>query len=94
MEAAQASLEEFAASDLGHKYKATVATWVNAWDRFVAFLEFAPALRKVIYTTNAIVIWSPGWGVHDVRDKVFEVPESACWTWLSAAVQQAGVREV
>lgn len=32
----------------------TVATWENAWDRFVPFLAFGPALRKVIYTTNSI----------------------------------------
>src|SRR5699024_1190814 len=36
------------------KYPQTVATWTNAWERFVPFLQFPPALRKVIYTTNAI----------------------------------------
>lgn len=29
-------------------------TWRAAWDRFIPFLEFAPALRMVIYTANAI----------------------------------------
>ena len=32
----------------------TVASWQHAWDRFTPFLAFGPALRKVIYTTNAI----------------------------------------
>ena len=49
-----AALEVFEVSDLGKKYPATVATWRAAWDRFIPFLEFAPALRKVIYTTNSI----------------------------------------
>ena len=52
--AALAALEAFTDSTLGKKYPATVATWENAWDRFTPFLAFGPALRKVIYTTNAI----------------------------------------
>lgn len=51
---AAAALEVFEVSDLGKKYPATVATWRAAWDRFIPFPEFAPALRKVIYTTNSI----------------------------------------
>ena len=31
-----------------------VAAWDRAWDQFVPFLEFDAAIRKVIYTTNAI----------------------------------------
>ena len=31
-----------------------VATWQNAWERFIPFLAFPPELRKIIYTTNAI----------------------------------------
>jgi putative transposase len=31
-----------------------VAAWDRAWDNFVPFLEFDSAIRKVIYTTNAI----------------------------------------
>ncbi|PXA76858.1 IS256 family transposase [Auritidibacter ignavus] len=51
---AQTALDEFAASELGQKYPSAVATWTNAWDRFTPFLAFPPALRRVIYTTNAI----------------------------------------
>jgi putative transposase len=54
IEAAEAELLGFADSDLGRKYPATAATWENAWDRFIPFLEFGPALRRVIYTTNSI----------------------------------------
>jgi putative transposase len=53
-DAAETALVEFADSELGRKYPATVVTWQNAWERFIPFLAFAPAVRKIIYTTNAI----------------------------------------
>lgn len=53
-DAALMALAAFADSNWGKKYPAAVATWENAWDRFTPFLAFGPALRKVIYTTNAI----------------------------------------
>jgi putative transposase len=28
--------------------------WRNAWSEFVPFLEYPPALRKLVYTTNAV----------------------------------------
>jgi putative transposase len=31
-----------------------VAAWDRAWPQFIPFLEFDTAIRKVIYTTNAI----------------------------------------
>src|SRR6266545_4333815 len=52
--AAETELLAFADSDLGRRYPATVATWENAWERFIPFLAFPPELRKIIYTTNAI----------------------------------------
>ena len=54
VEAAETALLEFAGSDLGRKYPATVATWENAWERFIPFLEFPPEVRRIIYTTNSI----------------------------------------
>ena len=53
-DAARAALESFTAGKWGQKYPAAVGTWERAWDRFTPFLAFPPALRKVIYTTNAI----------------------------------------
>ena len=53
-DAALAELEEFAASPLGAKYPSTVKAFRDAWERFTPFLAFPPALRRVIYTTNAI----------------------------------------
>jgi putative transposase len=54
VDAAKAALLEFSESELGQRYPATVSTWTAAWERFIPFLEFPPALRRVIYTTNAI----------------------------------------
>ena len=51
---AQVALDEFEASELGEKYPRSVKVWQDAWDRFVPFLQFPPAARKVIYTTNSI----------------------------------------
>lgn len=51
---AMQALAAFADSVLGRKYPAAVASWENAWDRFIPFLDFGPATRKVIYTTNSI----------------------------------------
>lgn len=53
-EAARRELDAFAESSWGKRYPATLAAWTNAWDRFTPFLAFGPALRKIIYTTNAI----------------------------------------
>jgi len=51
---ALAALEAFAASQLGKRYPSAVKTFMDAWGRFIPFLEFPPELRRVIYTTNAI----------------------------------------
>jgi hypothetical protein len=36
-----------------------VKLWSDAWAEFVPFLAFDVEIRKVICSTNAIVIWSP-----------------------------------
>jgi putative transposase len=54
VDAAQAALDEFKASEWGRKYPTAVRTWESAWERFIPFLAFPPAVRKIIYTTNAI----------------------------------------
>ena len=51
---ARSALDEFEASELGQKYPQSVKVWRDAWDRFIPFLQFPPAARKVIYTTNSI----------------------------------------
>jgi putative transposase len=54
VEVAETELASFAASEIGRRYPAAVATWQAAWERFIPFLEFPPELRKIIYTTNSI----------------------------------------
>ena len=53
-EAALDALGAVADSNLGRRYPAAVAVWERAWERFIPFLAFPPALRKIIYTTNSI----------------------------------------
>ncbi|CAB0669896.1 IS256 family transposase [Corynebacterium diphtheriae] len=51
---ARAALDAFEASELGRKYPQSIKVWRDAWDRFVPFLQFPPAARRVLYTTNSI----------------------------------------
>lgn len=53
-EGAWQALEDFADHPLGKKYPDAIKTWERAWERFIPFLQFPPAVRKVIYTTNVI----------------------------------------
>ena len=53
-EAARRAPGAFRQSDPGREHPQTAATWERAWERFIPFLAFPPALRRVIYTTNAI----------------------------------------
>lgn len=54
--AAQAAqrLEAFEASEWGQKYPAITQAWQRKWEQVIPFFAFAPAVRKIIYTTNAI----------------------------------------
>jgi len=53
LDAAAQALDDFEA-DWGSTYGAIVDLWRRNWDRFIPFLDFDPAIRKIIYTTNAI----------------------------------------
>jgi len=53
-EAAAAELDAFEQSPWGKKFPTVVAAWRRAWDRVIPFFAFSPAVRRVIYTTNAI----------------------------------------
>ena len=53
-EAAAKSALENMRRDFGKKSPGMVAAWDRAWDQFIPFLEFDSAIRKVVYTTNAI----------------------------------------
>jgi transposase-like protein len=53
-EAAAEALEEFAQTPWGRKHPMIVQSWKRAWQNVIPFFAFAPEVRKVIYTTNAI----------------------------------------
>jgi transposase-like protein len=53
-EAAFDALAAFAASPWGRKYPQAARVFEDAWEAFTPFLAFSPAVRRLLYTTNAI----------------------------------------
>jgi len=53
-EVAAEALDEFERGAWGQKYPTVTASWRRAWDRVIPFFAFPPAVRRVVYTTNAI----------------------------------------
>ncbi|CAJ0879683.1 IS256 family transposase ISBcen18 [Ralstonia sp. LMG 32965] len=53
-EAAQQALHAFADGPWGAQYPTIVQSWQRAWEHVTPFFVFAPEIRRVIYTTNAI----------------------------------------
>ena len=53
-EAALAELDAFEQGPWGKKFPTVVAIWRRAWDKVIPFFVFPAAVRKVMYTTNAI----------------------------------------
>jgi putative transposase len=53
-EAAFDALADFSASTWGERYPQAVRVFEAAWDRFIPFFAFSPAVRKLLYTTNSI----------------------------------------
>ena len=55
--AAEQRFTDFAQAWKG-KYPAMIGMWERSWPEFTPFLQFPVEIRKLIYTTNGIVIWS------------------------------------
>ena len=53
-EAAGQALHDFERGSWGQRFPTVVAAWRRAWDRVIPFFAFPPAVRRLIYTTNAI----------------------------------------
>ena len=51
--AAEQALERFA-ERWDAKYPAISPSWLADWDRLTVFFDYPPAIRRVVYTTNAI----------------------------------------
>ncbi len=53
-EAAEQALDAFARSSWGARFPTVVAAWRRAWTHVIPFFAFAPEIRRVVYTTNAL----------------------------------------
>lgn len=53
-QAAEDALAAFAAGPWGQKYPTIAPIWRRAWEHVIPFFAFPPAIRRVLYTTNAI----------------------------------------
>ena len=52
-EAARQRLDDFE-TEWGKRYPAIGQAWHRAWEHVIPFFAFAPEIRKMIYTTNAV----------------------------------------
>jgi putative transposase len=52
--AAAAALDTFADGPWGRRFPTIVKMWRAAWEHVIPFFAFPPAVRRVIYTTNAL----------------------------------------
>jgi len=87
---ARLRLEEFEA-EWGKRYPAIGAAWRRAWDYVVPFFAFAPGIRKMIYTTNAVE------ALHRSLRKIIKTRGSfpnddAALKLLYLAIKNAGMR--
>lgn len=62
------------AEQWGARYPAIVRLWGNAWAEFVPFLQFDREIRRIICTTNAVVIWGLPQGVFHVVEAAVGSP--------------------
>jgi putative transposase len=53
-DAAAAALDAFDAGPWGRKYPAIAQSWRRSWGQVIPFFAFPLAVRRIIYTTNAI----------------------------------------
>lgn len=85
---AEDALDEFELT-WGDRYPAIVDLWRRNWERFTPFLDFAPEIRKVIYTTNAIE--SMNYQLRKVTKTRGSFPtDEACYKMLFMAIDRIG----
>ncbi len=49
-----AARDALESSDLGREYPAIIRRWRESWELVIPFFDFAPEVRRIIYTTNMI----------------------------------------
>jgi len=87
---AMVRLDEFEA-EWGKRYPAIGQAWRRAWEHVVPFFAFAPVIRKMIYTTNAVE------ALHRSLRKIIKTRGSfpnddAALKLLYLAIRNAGMR--
>lgn len=90
IEAAATRLDEFE-TGWGARYPAIAPIWRRAWEHVVPMFAFPPAIRKMIYTTNALE------SLHRSLRKIIKTRGSfpndeAAMKLLFLAIRNAGVR--
>jgi putative transposase len=90
VETALPRLEEFEA-EWGKRYPAIGQAWRRAWEYVVPFFAFAPSIREMIYTTNAVE------ALHRSLRKIIKTRGSfpnddAALKLLYPAIRNAGLR--
>ena len=51
---AEQALGAFEGGEWGRRFPTVVQSWQRHWDRIIPFVAFPAAVRKIVYTTNAI----------------------------------------
>ena len=69
------------------KYDRAINSWEENWDNLTAFLEYPPAIRKLIYTTNIIESFNSVLRKYTRNKKVFPNDQSAIKSIYLAAQQ-------
>jgi transposase-like protein len=90
IEAAAARLDEFE-TEWGARYPAIAPMWRRAWEHVVPMFAFPPAIRKMIYTTNAVE------SLHRSLRKIIKTrgsfpSDEAATKLLFLAIRNAGLR--
>ena len=90
-EAAEAALAAFEAGPWAKRYPMIAPLWRRAWAYVVPFFAFPPAIRKMIYTTNAVE--SLNRSLRKVIKTRGSFPsDEAALKLLYLAIQHAGLR--
>lgn len=69
------------------KYDKAIKSWDENWDNLTAFLEYPPAIRKLIYTTNIIESFNSTLRKYTKNKKVFPNDQAAVKSIYLAAQQ-------
>jgi putative transposase len=90
-EAAEAALDAFEAGPWAKRYPMIAPMWRRAWAYVVPFFAFPPAIRRMIYTTNAVE--SLNRSLRKVIKTRGSFPsDEAALKLLYLAIQHAGLR--